>query len=776
MVFLRYQSLALSLCLWLIGLSLSAQNPGRSLKIVGHSGPTTRAVIIGVSNYQDDKIPDLKYAHVDAQAFADYLLESYMDGIDQASAKMLEDNQVRILLNQKATGGNVTNALNWLENSTRKGDKCIIYFSGHGDVETRNEEESGHFLLYDTPSKTYQINSIRVNDLQEMVNRLTVEKSAEVIVITDACRSGKLAGSAINGSQATAAALLQQYGNEVKIMSCQPDEYSYEGEQWGGGRGMFSYHMINGLRGDADGNQNAEISLKEIHRHLEDRFDEEELSASQTPVIQGNRKAVLGFYEMTEILASAQMDQMIPQAFEAEDDIAQPQDNFTAFYKAIADKNLVAKEDSDDDSQAALDIYQSLEQANPSDARIALAKGDLIAALQDEAQQAINAYLTLDPKEIDRRFDEGADDYFRYADYLTIASDLCGEFHYIYPQLKAKALYFGAVAQRIQYDRDSAEAGEYQNLIPQLEEALRFDSRAPYVLNEMGLNFERANQLTDAIESYNEAIEISPNWGFPYNNIGFAYEKMGDKNSAIRSYKNLIRIIPEFELAYENLYWVYKENGEIDQAISTLRKAIQINPHNCINKNDLGFHHYTEGRLDTALHYVKLATQCNKDYSRAYYNLQNIYQALEQYEEAEKTLIYMLSRFEEHSYYHYQLGKVYFRRNKFELSRKELLRAVEMDEKNPAQSFLIDLSLAERKEQKAKARMKYAKENNLVSSKEIEYYQAVFASFEQDQSKFAYHINNAIQEGFSDIQKYIEQLSHIGHWKAYQQALDKLHK
>ncbi len=49
--------------LLLLGYSLSfSQIPSTST--------TTRAVIIGISDNQDKKIPDLQYAHKDAEAFA----------------------------------------------------------------------------------------------------------------------------------------------------------------------------------------------------------------------------------------------------------------------------------------------------------------------------------------------------------------------------------------------------------------------------------------------------------------------------------------------------------------------------------------------------------------------------------------------------------------------------------------------------------------------------------------------------------------------------------
>ncbi|HQU61041.1 MAG TPA: hypothetical protein PLU64_17660, partial [Saprospiraceae bacterium] len=39
---------------------------------IGQQG-TTRAVIIGISDYQNDQIPDLQFADVDAAAFAAFL-------------------------------------------------------------------------------------------------------------------------------------------------------------------------------------------------------------------------------------------------------------------------------------------------------------------------------------------------------------------------------------------------------------------------------------------------------------------------------------------------------------------------------------------------------------------------------------------------------------------------------------------------------------------------------------------------------------------------------
>ena len=183
--------------------SLKIQKPGIS--------NTTRAVIVGISNYEDEAIPDLQFAHKDAIAFSDYLRSK--------SGGELSDDNIKIYTNEEAKGGNIHKALYWLVKESKKDDQCIIYFSGHGDVETIYEDEPGHFLVHDSPSSIYQINSLRLDDLNRIIATLSTKIGAKVTVITDACRSGKLAGSDINGAQATAAALSKQFSNEIKVMS-----------------------------------------------------------------------------------------------------------------------------------------------------------------------------------------------------------------------------------------------------------------------------------------------------------------------------------------------------------------------------------------------------------------------------------------------------------------------------------------------------------------------------------------------------------------------------
>jgi len=226
---------------------------------------TTRAVVVGISDYQDENITDLNYAHKDAEVFVNFLRSP--------AGGNLEDNHIKLLLNEDATQGKLGMALYWLMEESKEGDRAIIYFSGHGDVEKKIFGQPGYLLCWDAPSKVYMFGgTLDLDGLKRIVTTLSKNIKAKVILITDACRAGKLAGSEIGGAQATTASLKEQYANELKILSCQPTEFSLEGEQWGGGRGAFSYHLIEGLNGLADKNGDLQVNLYEIGRYLEDKL------------------------------------------------------------------------------------------------------------------------------------------------------------------------------------------------------------------------------------------------------------------------------------------------------------------------------------------------------------------------------------------------------------------------------------------------------------------------------------------------------------------------
>ena len=124
------QMKTLTICFFfLFSLSLLAQEKGVSpISTVGTDGTgTTFAVVVGISDYQDEGIPDLRFADKDAEAFAAFL--------QSTAGGNLDEDHLKVLINEKATQAQFAAALDWLWEVAGENDKAIIYFSGHGDVE-----------------------------------------------------------------------------------------------------------------------------------------------------------------------------------------------------------------------------------------------------------------------------------------------------------------------------------------------------------------------------------------------------------------------------------------------------------------------------------------------------------------------------------------------------------------------------------------------------------------------------------------------------------------
>ncbi|MBK8564969.1 MAG: caspase family protein [Saprospiraceae bacterium] len=91
-----------------------------------HGAIKTKAVIVGISHYQDADIPDLKLAHHDAEAFAAFLRSEAGGG--------LSESDYILLTNEEATNARFAAALDWLFEHVA-GGQAIIYFAGYGDVK-----------------------------------------------------------------------------------------------------------------------------------------------------------------------------------------------------------------------------------------------------------------------------------------------------------------------------------------------------------------------------------------------------------------------------------------------------------------------------------------------------------------------------------------------------------------------------------------------------------------------------------------------------------------
>ena len=192
------------------------------------------------SKYQS--FESLNYADRDATIFYDFLRSKAGGNVDSAD--------IYFKTNENAKGGDIWRGVSWLERrADSTGETAVIYFSGHGDAANAAE---AYLLAYDAPNEgdpnmyngggTFQIYNLK-NKIKQMV-----AKGVKVILITDACRTNELPGKE-NGNKWTFESITENKSGEIQMASCASNEQSLEDKKWGKGRGVFSYHLLNGLSG-----------------------------------------------------------------------------------------------------------------------------------------------------------------------------------------------------------------------------------------------------------------------------------------------------------------------------------------------------------------------------------------------------------------------------------------------------------------------------------------------------------------------------------------------
>jgi len=240
------------------------------------------AVVVGVSTYRDSLIVPLRFADDDARAVYDFLVSEH------AGLGGFEPDHVALLLNEDANFRNVRTALFTFLKSATEEDHVFIYFAGHGAPDPDRPDEL-YLLTYDTEADNISGTGFPMEQVQDAVRRTYAR---DILVVTDACHSagvgGQVAVRAGGVSNLINASFLDQLqastGGIAVFTASEANQYSQEGEEYGGGHGIFTWTMLQALRGAADVDGDRIVTLGEMMEHTRDRVRRQTRNA-QIPTI-----------------------------------------------------------------------------------------------------------------------------------------------------------------------------------------------------------------------------------------------------------------------------------------------------------------------------------------------------------------------------------------------------------------------------------------------------------------------------------------------------------
>ena len=244
------------------------------------------ALIIGISDYKDSRVESLRYASEDAKALHKWAI---------SKEGGYAPSRVKLLIDSDATFRNIRHSLfTWLKQGLKE-DMVVIFFAGHGSSDSPDTPGNLYLLPYDTDYENIATTGFPMWDFETALKRFILAE--QVVIVADACHSGGI-GSDFDRQRRGNRALkvnkinsslekLTDSGKGIAILSSASDnQLAQEGSKWGGGHGVFTYYLLEGLKGKADYNNDNNVTMGELIPYVSEKVRRSTLNA-QYPTISG---------------------------------------------------------------------------------------------------------------------------------------------------------------------------------------------------------------------------------------------------------------------------------------------------------------------------------------------------------------------------------------------------------------------------------------------------------------------------------------------------------
>jgi uncharacterized caspase-like protein len=256
------------------------------VKTEAHEFKTSKiyAVIVGISEYEDSKL---------RLAFADADARFYYEFLRSPSGGSVPERNISLLLNEKATRANIIKALNTQFRDAFEEDLVIIYIAAHGVPSSRGNQL--FFLGADADMNNVEGSAISQREFEEA---LLSTKAQKRIWTVDACHSGTVVSTEIaiarGAGDKPEASLVHRLlthmasaeAGYVILSASSAGETSLESSRWGGGHGVFTYYLVEGLKGAADRDKNSLVDIREIYEYVRAKVAED-TQGQQYPLLNG---------------------------------------------------------------------------------------------------------------------------------------------------------------------------------------------------------------------------------------------------------------------------------------------------------------------------------------------------------------------------------------------------------------------------------------------------------------------------------------------------------
>lgn len=221
-----------------------------------------KSLLIGVNKYEDHTYKPLSNVINDILSIGQVL---------GSSSKDYNNNLIR------GTGCTKENIIKSLENFFKcdSRDTLFLYWAGHG-----SGDNNGYLITYDTDDMNKEETAISMESIKKYIDD---SKAQAIVSMFDCCYSGNLARGQDDFRAKLAKTFTVEGNGKIVVTACDDYQKAYELPEEGHGR--FTYHILEGIKGEAAG-KDGDVSILGLYEYVSKKM--KQYKKPQTPVLYGN--------------------------------------------------------------------------------------------------------------------------------------------------------------------------------------------------------------------------------------------------------------------------------------------------------------------------------------------------------------------------------------------------------------------------------------------------------------------------------------------------------
>ncbi len=212
------------------------------------------AVCVGINDYWDDKITDLKKARNDAEAIG-----AILEKQGQFNKVFIMNDALDAKDKNYPSKFNIEANINYIAEMAGVNDLVLFHFSGHGIADKSGES---YLLTADTRYENLFDSSVK---LDYIVNKIKSKGVKKILLMIDACREELTQSKGVAGNNFNAG-IYSESDLAAVFYATKQGWFSYEDPK--SDYGIFSRFAAEGLYGKADSNIDGIVSFTELEQYV----------------------------------------------------------------------------------------------------------------------------------------------------------------------------------------------------------------------------------------------------------------------------------------------------------------------------------------------------------------------------------------------------------------------------------------------------------------------------------------------------------------------------